>query len=100
MPNSILEAGAAGLPVIATRHAGIPEAVVDGKTGFLVDELDVQGMATHMKTILSDKSLCREMGARSRDHVRAKFRLNQHIDRLQEVIDSARGSSPRVIANG
>jgi colanic acid/amylovoran biosynthesis glycosyltransferase len=43
MPVAILEAGASGLPVVATRHAGIPDAVIEGTTGFLVDEHDVDG---------------------------------------------------------
>ena len=38
VPVAILEAMASGLPVVSTFHAGIPEAVVDGKTGFLVSE--------------------------------------------------------------
>ena len=41
-PNSILEASACALPIVSTRHAGIPEAVVDGETGILVNEHDVQ----------------------------------------------------------
>ena len=43
-----LEAGAAGLPIVATRHAGIPDVVIQGETGFLVDEHDVDGMAQRM----------------------------------------------------
>src|SRR3546814_21143924 len=42
-PNSILEASAAGLPVVSTRHAGIKEAVRHEETGFLVEEHDVDG---------------------------------------------------------
>src|SRR5690606_23417476 len=44
-PNSVLEASAAGLPVVATRHAGISDVIADNGTGFLVVERDVQGMA-------------------------------------------------------
>src|SRR5258707_11809281 len=44
-PVGIVEAGATGLPVISTRHAGIPDVVVDGETGLLVEERDVEGMA-------------------------------------------------------
>ena len=45
LPAAIQEAMAYGLAVVSTRHAGIPEAVVDGETGLLVDEGDVEGMA-------------------------------------------------------
>jgi glycosyltransferase involved in cell wall biosynthesis len=43
-----LEAGASGVPVIATRHDGIPEVVIDEETGLLVDEGDIDGMAEQM----------------------------------------------------
>ena len=45
LPAAIQEAMAHGLAVVSTRHAGIPEAVIEGETGLLVDELDVRGMA-------------------------------------------------------
>ena len=48
LPVGILEAMATALPVISTRHSGIPEAVEDGITGFLVEEHDVRGMAERM----------------------------------------------------
>ena len=44
----MLEAMATGLPVIATRHGGIPEAVEDGKSGFLVDEDDWEALGDRM----------------------------------------------------
>jgi colanic acid/amylovoran biosynthesis glycosyltransferase len=63
-PIAILEAGACGLPVIATRHAGIPEVVVDGETGLLVDEGDVSGMAEHMGGSLRPPRIRRQSGTR------------------------------------
>jgi glycosyltransferase involved in cell wall biosynthesis len=51
LPASIQEAMANALPVISTRHSGIPEAVVDGQTGLLIDEGDVNGMAEAMLAI-------------------------------------------------
>jgi glycosyltransferase involved in cell wall biosynthesis len=44
-PVAIMEASAAGLPVVATRHAGIPDVILNGETGLLVEEHDVEGMA-------------------------------------------------------
>ena len=89
-PVAIIEAGAAGLPVVATRHAGIPDVVVDGVTGYLVEEGDVNGMAAHMVSLLEDPALCRSMGAAARDRIRESFSLARHIRTVQEAIDSAR----------
>ena len=48
LPTVIVEAAASGLPVVATRHSGIPEAVGDGETGFLVPERDAETLAARM----------------------------------------------------
>ena len=90
MPNSILEAGAAGLPVVSTRHAGIATAVLDGETGFLVAERDVDGMANRMVELLQNPESCRSMGQFAREHVGQNYNIDQHIDRLQNLIDVAR----------
>jgi colanic acid/amylovoran biosynthesis glycosyltransferase len=90
-PNTILEAGAAALPVVATRHAGIADVVVDGATGFLVEERDFEGMARQLVTLLSDPERCREIGAAARQHIRENFSSDRHIARLAAVIKSARG---------
>ena len=62
-PNTILEAGAAALPVVSTKHAGIPQAVLDENTGFLVDEYDSKGMTDAMVSLFNDKTRCQSMGA-------------------------------------
>jgi glycosyltransferase involved in cell wall biosynthesis len=90
-PVAILEAQAAGLPVIATRHAGIAEAVVHGETGFLIDERDVQTMAAHMLELISDSARCRLLGANARQHIRAHYSMARHIRCLQDAVDAARG---------
>jgi len=90
MPNSILEAGAAGLPVISTRHAGIATAVIEGQTGFLVEERDVDAMATLMVQLLTQPELCVALGKAAREHIRTNYSIAQHINRLQILIDKAR----------
>src|SRR5690606_25159636 len=47
-PVSILEASIAGIPVISTRHSGIKDVIIEGKTGYLVDEFDINKMAESM----------------------------------------------------
>jgi colanic acid/amylovoran biosynthesis glycosyltransferase len=89
-PNTILEAGAASLPVVSTRHAGIPDVIVHGKTGFLVEERDVGGMATHLSQLLSDPVNCRNLGTQAKKHIRENFPSLLHVQRLARVIERAR----------
>ena len=68
MPNSILEAQAAGLPVVSTRHAGIVNSVVEDETGFLVDERDIDGMADRMCRLLEDPDTVPHDGRQRRNN--------------------------------
>lgn len=63
LPVSILEAMANGLPVVSTRHAGIPEAVLENVTGLLVDEGDAAAMGEHLLTCAVDAAVRSELGA-------------------------------------
>jgi len=91
-PNTILEAGAAALPVVSTRHAGIPDVVIEGTTGLLVDERDVDGMADHLVTLLSDSDRARAMGQAAREHIRENYPIQRHVDCLDRLIAEARAS--------
>jgi colanic acid/amylovoran biosynthesis glycosyltransferase len=90
-PVCVMEAGAAGLPVVATRHAGIPEVVVDGETGLLVDEHDVAGMAEKMLALARDPALAARLGRAARERVVAEFSLDGSIARLHEILLEAAG---------
>lgn len=87
-PVSVLEAGAAGLPVVSTRHAGIGDVVVHGRTGFLTAEGDVDGMAQYWVRLANDPALAAEMGRAAQHHVRARFSLRMSIATLWHIIDS------------
>ena len=63
---AFLEAGACGKPVVGGRSGGIPEAVVDGVTGILVDPDDAEDVATAVTSILSDPALAAQMGGEGR----------------------------------
>jgi glycosyltransferase involved in cell wall biosynthesis len=89
-PLAILEAGASGLPIVSTRHAGIMDAVVDGETGFLVDEGDVDGMAQHMYQLLTDPHLIGKMGSRGREYIAENFNVNASIKNLEDILDQYR----------
>lgn len=88
-PVAVLEAGASGRPVVATRHAGIKDAVVDGETGLLVDEGDVEGMASAMIRLAEDPALAARLGAAAREHIARRYAMSRHIDRLWEVLRAA-----------
>ncbi|BEV35538.1 glycosyltransferase [Synechococcus sp. M16CYN] len=78
-PVAVLEAQLSGLPVVATRHAGIPEVVVHGATGFLVDEGDVQGMANAMARLTYDPQLADKLGAAGRERISSNFTVDHHL---------------------
>ena len=87
-PVSIIEAGAAGLPVISTRHGGIPDVVIEGETGFLVDERDVEGMVQHMLQVARDPGLAGRLGRAARLHVERHFSMERSIGELWKIIQS------------
>jgi glycosyltransferase involved in cell wall biosynthesis len=85
-PVAVMEAQLSGLPVVATRHAGIPEVVLDGETGVLVAEGDVQGMAAAIAQLLQDPALCTRFGAAGRRHVEHGFTLDKHLADLSRFL--------------
>lgn len=87
LPIAILEAMGAGLPVVATRHAGIPDAVVDGETGFLVDEGDVAGMAERIVRLAASAEDRARMGAQTRERVRERFNAAGNLVRLRRILE-------------
>ncbi|UCG75344.1 MAG: glycosyltransferase [Gemmatimonadota bacterium] len=88
-PVAVLEAGASGLPVVGTRHAGIADAVLHDETGLLVEEGDVEGMASYMLRVARDPPAAGALGRRAREHVARHYSMDLHIARLQAIIDEA-----------
>ncbi len=89
VPNSVLEAMATGLPVVATRHGGIPEAVEHGRTGFLVAEEDHVGLADAMHLITRSPDLLTQMGTRAHATVTERFEQDAQIDQLESFYEEA-----------
>lgn len=85
-PVAILEASAAGLPIVSTLHAGIPEVVVDKETGYLVPEGAVQEMAEKIIFLLENKDIAMKMGQKGKNHVRNNFSLETHLNTLAAAI--------------
>lgn len=73
VPNALLEAAATGLPVVATRHGGIPEAITDGAGGLLCAEGDVAGVSAAIERLVTDPALHARIAAGGAAEVRAKF---------------------------
>ena len=81
-----LEAGASGLPVIATRHDGIPEVVLDGETGFLVEEGNIDEMAERMIRLIRNPDLAVKLGKAARERIFEQFNMEKSINNLWNII--------------
>ncbi|GGK77492.1 glycosyltransferase [Amphritea balenae] len=82
---ALVEASACGIPVIGTRVGGIPEAVIDGETGFVVESENVEELASAIIKIINDDSQARLMGARGRDMVLNRFNIAEQSIKLEEL---------------
>ncbi len=87
-PIAILEAMAAGLPVIATRVGGVPEVVLDGETGLLVEPGDPKRLASAIEMLASDASARRNMGKQGRARAQL-FSWEDVIARTRRVYQEA-----------
>jgi glycosyltransferase involved in cell wall biosynthesis len=86
MPMVLLEAGAAGLPIVATAVGGNRDVVRDGETGFLVPPRDPGALAAAMRKLMSLPAAERvRMGQRGRDHVETRYGLAQVAERWEAV---------------
>jgi glycosyltransferase involved in cell wall biosynthesis len=85
VPKSLLEAMAAGKPILTTDMPGCREVVVPGHNGLLVPPRDVPSLTAAMKTLLADKALRHRMGARSREMVVANFSDDSVNSRILDV---------------
>jgi colanic acid/amylovoran biosynthesis glycosyltransferase len=85
-PNAHKEASATGLPVVSTRHAGIPEVVVDNETGLLVEEHDVTGMAAQMCRLIDNPDLATRLGQAGRERMKDLFSIHRTTEKLHRVV--------------
>jgi colanic acid/amylovoran biosynthesis glycosyltransferase len=84
----LLEAAASGVPVVATRHGGIPEAVKDGDTGYLVAERDADELADALDTLLSSEALRWKMGDAARRFARSRFDIARQTKTLEQLYEA------------
>ncbi len=79
------EAAACGVPVIGTRHGGLPEIIEDGVTGYLVPEKNVEALAASLRTILSNGNLQEEMGRAARRKMEREYDIKQRMQELESI---------------
>lgn len=90
-PVVVTEAQAAGVPVVATRHADIPEVVSDEVSGILAPEGDVEALARGLASLADDAALRVAMGQAGRERMRASFDLDAQVRRLENLYSSLIG---------
>jgi glycosyltransferase involved in cell wall biosynthesis len=94
LPHSPLEAAAAGLPAVASRTGGIPDVVVHGQTGLLVEPGDIDGVTAALRTLLSDVALRERFGRAARELALERFSLTAVSARYQDVFERLARSLP------
>ncbi len=82
-----LEMMACGLPVVAFRAGGLKESVLDGETGFLVENRNVQALAEALERLIENASLRGQMGEAARRRVEEYFTWERHVDQLLEIYE-------------
>lgn len=82
LPIAVLEAGAAGLPIVATRVGGVSEIIEHGRTGLLVEPGDLDGLAKGIISVLGEPDLSAAMGEAIRQRVQSDFDIERVLDRL------------------
>ena len=91
-PVVLMEAQAAGLPVVSTRHADIPEVVVDGQSGFLVAEHDNAALVDRIDYLLEHREHWPEIGAAGRRHIERHYSISGQVESAEELYDELVGS--------
>lgn len=83
----LLEAAASGVPMVGTRHGGIPEVIVEGKTGCLAAERDSDELAARMVELFADSARRARMARNARALVETRFDLRKQTEKLEDFYD-------------
>jgi glycosyltransferase involved in cell wall biosynthesis len=95
VPQSLLQAFAAGVPVVASAIGGIPEVVTDGQTGILVPPGDAAALARAIESVLSDGSGAAARALEARRLVEERFSHGASVSRLLALYDEVIAGTPR-----
>jgi len=90
LPTVLLEAASFGLPIIATNIHGIPDIVIHGKTGFLVNRENYDQYAEYAERLIMNQSLTKEMGENAKKHVASNFSWSKVVKKYENVYDEYR----------
>lgn len=85
IPVSLMEAMATGLPILSTRHTGIPELVQDGRSGYLVEERDIEGLTRRLEFLADRPELWPHLGHAGRDFVIEHHNIHRLNRQLEET---------------
>lgn len=85
LPNAMLEAAAAGRPIVATGAGGTAEIVIDGGTGLLVPAEDIGALAAAMRQLAADPALRERFGAAAREHVAVTFGMGRYVTEFADL---------------
>ena len=92
-PVTIIEMAASGMPIVSTKHCDIPSVVIDGETGFLAAERDVDGLLSHLRWLVEHPEQWRRITDKGRLHIEAEYDVVNQCERLaQTYLSIARGS--------
>jgi glycosyltransferase involved in cell wall biosynthesis len=90
-PLVLLEAMAAGLPILSTRHAGVPETIRHEVEALLVEPRDADGLAAALSRLAADDALRTELGERARERYEAQYSPARLVDDLELALDGRAG---------
>jgi colanic acid/amylovoran biosynthesis glycosyltransferase len=87
-PVVLLDAQATGMPVISTFHCDIPEEIIHGQTGFLVNEMDAKMLAEAVKQFIINPKLISDFGVSARSHVEKNYSAVKQAAALTDLYDA------------
>lgn len=87
VPVAIIGMSASGMPILSTRHCDIPEVVIDGKSGFLVNEKDVNNLTEKLEFLILNPESWKSMGEYGRRHLEEEYDIKKQLNKLEEIYD-------------
>ncbi|HPO98892.1 MAG TPA: glycosyltransferase [Bacillota bacterium] len=84
-PVSIIEMSASGMPVISTRHCDIPSVIIDGESGYLVEERNVEQIVERLEYLIENPQIWEDMGRAGRAHIEMNYDIVKQVRKMSEL---------------